>query len=100
VRTTLKELPDAIHKWGLKDAVGGWWIDLPRRWRLRWWWKSLFLEPGQGLLRWGYDKREEWRGWDTPPEPFTVAPPFRRLWLVLRFHAKWPLEMTDPDWLK
>lgn len=97
MRTALKDLPEAINKWGWQDAIVGWWIELPRRWRYRWWWKGLFLEPGQGWLRWGLDKREESGGFYQPPEPYVVAPPLRRLCMAVRYRAIWPFEMKDPE---
>lgn len=98
MRTTLKTLPSSIREYGL-DGLTGWWIDLPRRWRHRWFWKSLFFEPGQGLLRWKMDRRDSYGGWMDPPEAYPVAPPLRRLYMTIRFRAKWPLEMKDEDWL-
>ena len=100
MRDTLKTLPRAIRAYGI-EALIGWWIDLPRRWLHRWFWKSLFWEPGQGLFRWRTSVREGWSGDHmTPPDPYTVAPPIRRLWMALRFRATWPFEMKDKEWLQ
>lgn len=81
-----------------RERLAGWWMDFPPRLCGRRWWRQLLFEPGQGWLRWGTDGREGWGGWYDPPESYVVAPPARRLWLVLRWRDRsaWRA-MVDED---
>lgn len=99
MRATIKDLPTLAQQYGWQETLAIWWVELPRSWRYRWWWKALLWEPGQGLLRWGLDTRYE-GGWMEPPEPYTVAPPIRRLCMAIRYRAAWPLDMKDKEWLQ
>lgn len=76
--------------------LGSWVYDLPGRRRS--WWRGLLFERGQGWLRWRMDGRSIAGGYYEPPEPYTVAPPLRRLAMAIHCRQKWPLTyLRDED---
>lgn len=79
--------------------LGAWWDEWPfrRNVRVLAWWRWLLFDKGQGWLRWGIDYRIWQRGYLEPPEEYQVAPPLRRLAMVLRYRATWPLDWRDDD---
>lgn len=71
--------------------LASWWEELPaRRWH---WWHEVLFEPGQGWLRWGWDRRE--RIYYDPPDmdQWQVAPPLRRVWLWVAAYITAPWHM-------
>jgi hypothetical protein len=80
VRTTLRDV--ARHP----SRVLSWWEDAPVR--MLSFWGTLLLAEGQGWLRWAITDDEGSR-WDSGlcgyvPERVVLAPPARRVWMMLQ----------------
>ena len=90
MRAHAKDVPRMVRKHGLRDGVGTWWDDWP--WRHKDAWHELLLQPGAGWLRWSLGEGATPMRYDPPepPEPYSFAPPLRRVWLYLRWAATAP----------
>lgn len=106
MRTKLKDIPRHAKRWGIKDALQGWWEDNP--WKNPRNIKVLLFHPGQGWLRWGWHTYEYtetvdyWVG--GPTFKAWCAPPLRRYaeaalrFITFQDHWDAPLDAKDPDW--
>lgn len=83
MRARLIEVPEMIRKYGLKDAILGWWEDWPCK--RRDFWSLLLFQPGQGWFRWKVEHGIDIIGYEVPEaEPYTYAPPLRRFWWYVK----------------
>lgn len=87
MRYTIRDILGANDSDTPLERLRSWWVEWPPRTTVTRDWRLVLFEPGQGWLRWKPEHRED-RGptYFDPPEPpdtYTVAPPFRRLWWTL-----------------